>query len=69
LSVALNLSEGDAKLTQKDRARFFNIAYASQREVQTILLIMGNQKLTNVADKLGAMIYCLQRQILSTGDR
>jgi len=67
MSVALNLSEGNAKLTQKDRVRFFNIAYASQKEVQTILLIMGNQRLSNSADRLGAMIYCLQRQILITG--
>lgn len=68
LSVALNLSEGDAKHSQKDRARFFNIAYASQKELQTILLIIGNTRLTDSADRLGAMIFCLQRQLLSTGD-
>ena len=28
-SVCLNLQEGNAKLTKKDRRRFFNIAYAS----------------------------------------
>lgn len=69
LSVALNLSEGNAKLSQKDRARFFNISCASQKEVQTILIIIGNLWLTDFADKLGAMIYCLQRQVLLADDR
>ena len=37
LSVCLNLQEGNAKFTQKDRRSFFNMAYASQCEVQLIL--------------------------------
>ena len=35
-SVALNLAEGNARRTQKDRLRLFNIALASLREVQMI---------------------------------
>ena len=36
-SVALNLSEGSAKPTLKDRQRYYSIAFASLREVQSII--------------------------------
>lgn len=48
LSVCLNLQEGNAKLTKKDRRRFFNIAYASQCEVQLVLKLEN----INVLDEL-----------------
>lgn len=62
-SVALNLSEGNARRTSKDRRRFFNIAYASVREVQTICKLEGLTKLERKADALGGMIYCLNRKL------
>ncbi len=39
LSIPLNLSEGSAKSSAKDRKRFYGIALASFREVETILAI------------------------------
>ena len=41
LSIALNLAEGQARRTVKDQQRFFNIAFASLREVQAIFYILG----------------------------
>ena len=36
LSICLNLAEGSAKQTEKERRRFYYIALGSQREVQAI---------------------------------
>lgn len=60
-SVALNLSEGNAKSSKRDRIRIFEIAYGSFRESQTILELSGieNSELRDVGDKLGANIYKL----------
>jgi four helix bundle protein len=64
-SIALNLSEGSARSTQKDRHRFYIIAFASCREVQTIIeLDDGLNSLRNPADALAAHLYKLTR---STG--
>ena len=58
-SVVLNLSEGSAKPTAKDRKRFYFIALGSLREVQA-LLEMGDF-LTQVkkADVVAAHLYKL----------
>ena len=60
LSVVLNLSEGNAKFKAKDKRRFFNISYASQKEVQTILLLEEITSLYRISDSLGAHLYRLQ---------
>ncbi|MEI8347736.1 MAG: four helix bundle protein, partial [Pseudomonadota bacterium] len=36
-SIALNLAEGRGKRTPKDQRRFFDIAFGSVREVQSVL--------------------------------
>ena len=59
LSVVLNLAEGSAKSTSKDRRRFYRISLGSLREVQAILDIVGHIKLIKEADKLGAYLYKL----------
>ena len=59
LSVVLNLSEGNAKPTARDRRKFFYTALASFREVQTLLLISDRHSLHSKSDSLGAMLYCL----------
>ena len=60
LSIPLNISEGSAKPTRKDRAKFYSIALGSLRETTTILEIIGNNKeLLNKADVLGAHLYKL----------
>ena len=38
-SVPLNLAEGNAKSSRKDRLRIFEIAYGSFRESQAILML------------------------------
>lgn len=60
-SIALNLSEGNAKSSRKDRLRIYEIAYGSFRESQTILDLAKskNQELEEVRDHLGASLYKL----------
>ena len=62
-SICLNLSEGSARQTRKDRVRFYNIALASTREVQAIfdLELSTKTDLYDLADQLGAMIYKLSQ--------
>ncbi len=62
-SVALNLSEGSAKPTRKDRMRFYAIAFGSLREVQTIIDLEGDklEVIRAQADRLGAHLYKLCR--------
>ena len=59
LSIVLNLAEGTAKPTAKDRRKFYRISLGSLREVQAILDIIGNIKLIKEADRLGAYLYKL----------
>ncbi len=60
-SVTLNLSEGSAKSSTKDQRRFFEIAFASCRECQAILLLGVDQQhpAVQAADHLGASLYRL----------
>ena len=59
LSIVLNLSEGSAKPTRKDRARFYFVAYGSLKETRTLLDLAGIKSLDTNADKLGAYIWKL----------
>lgn len=59
LSVSLNLSEGSAKPTARDRRKFYYIALGSLREVQTLLKIRGSVEHQILADQLGAHLYQL----------
>lgn len=60
-SIALNLSEGNARGTAKDKRNFFQNAYASLRECQTVftLIEMQDENLLKAADQLGAHLYKL----------
>jgi len=60
-SIALNLSEGNAKFSIKEKKRFYQMAYASQKECQTILklLAMEDKTVWSKVDILGASIYKL----------
>ncbi len=62
-SVCLNLAEGSAKPTAKDRAKFYAIAFGSCREVQSVIQMEGNalKLLHPVADRLGGCLYKLCR--------
>ena len=59
LSIPLNLSEGAAKPTSRDRKKFYYIALGSLREVQTLLELFGTKELQSQADILGAHLYRL----------
>ncbi|MBT3981550.1 MAG: four helix bundle protein [Bacteriovoracaceae bacterium] len=63
-SVALNLSEGNARQATKDRRRFFVIAYSSLKEAETALKLAGvdSQRLFSLADHLGGSINKLIRK-------
>ena len=59
LSIPLNLGEGSAKPTAKERRKFYHISLGSLREVQTILEITEHEKFLQQADILGAHLYKL----------
>jgi four helix bundle protein len=62
-SVALNLAEGNAKISEKEKFRFYEIAHGSFRESVTILDLENCQdnKIREIADRLGANLYKLTR--------
>ena len=43
-SISLNLSEGSAKSSTRDRLKFYFIAFGSLRECQTILELVGESE-------------------------
>ena len=59
LSIVLNLAEGSAKSSSKERKKFYEISLGSLREVQTILRLIYHQRLLAEADRLGAFLYKL----------
>lgn len=60
-SIALNLSEGNSKPSEKEKKRYYQMAYGSVKECQTIfrLLKLEDGKIISVADHLGASLYKL----------
>jgi four helix bundle protein len=62
-SIVLNISEGSAKPTWRDKARFYAIAFGSLHEVQAILDLVDecqcNDKLADKLDHLAACLYKL----------
>ena len=59
LSIALNLAEGSAKSSRKERKKFYEISLGSLRETQAILSLINHQQLIKEADTLGAFLYKL----------
>jgi len=66
LSVVLNLAEGSAKPTRRDRSKFYSISLGSLREVQAILDLTGHACLLPQSDAVAA---CLYRLIQNPGGR
>ena len=60
-SICLNLSEGSAKATPRDRHRYYRSALGSQRECISILdlSIERDENLYKLCDELGGHIYKL----------
>lgn len=65
-SIPLNLSEGNAKPSPKEKKRFYQTAYASIQECKTIfkLLKLEDDEVVDFADKLGAYTFKLLRSDL-----
>jgi four helix bundle protein len=61
LSVVLNISEGYGRLTEKDRRRFYSIAFGSLRETQCLLKIMKQDELYQKSDLLSRYLFQLIR--------
>ncbi|MEW6055760.1 MAG: four helix bundle protein [Bdellovibrionota bacterium] len=59
--VVLNLAEGSAKPTQRDKARFYAIAFGSIREIQAIfnLIEIKDKETLDLADHIAACVYKL----------
>jgi four helix bundle protein len=62
-SVALNVAEGSGKWTPNEQARFYSIALGSLRECYAIVELeqINDQELSELVDKLGAILYSLSR--------
>ena len=59
LSIVLNIAEGSAKPTAKERKRFYSISLGSLREVQAMLDLVDHKRLIKEADILGGFLYQL----------
>jgi len=59
LSVVLNLAEGSAKPTTRDRKKFYSISMGSLREVQVILDLCGHTQQLKDSDAVAACLYRL----------
>lgn len=66
-SIALNLSEGNAKPSPKEKRRFYQMAYASIQECKTIFKLakVTDKDIIDMTDKLGAWTYKLLKSDLS----
>lgn len=62
LSIILNLAEGYGRATEKDRRRFYTIAFGSLREVQCLLKVMEQSNLLQISDKIARHLFQLIRR-------
>jgi four helix bundle protein len=60
-SIPLNLSEGNAKFSVKEKKRYYLTAYASLKECRTLFKMIKaeDSDAAKKADRLGAMLYKL----------
>ena len=58
-SITLNLAEGAAKPSTKERLRYYSIAFGSLREIQAIIRLEDLTSLHPRADHLAASLYKL----------
>ena len=63
-STALNTAEGGGRISPKDQARFFDIAFASAKEVQAVLdlAVDSNAAIIGTADALAAHLFRLRQR-------
>ena len=63
-SITLNLAEGSAKPTKRDRAKFYFIALGSQRECEAALELSGTSRESDLwltCNNLGGLIFNLTK--------
>lgn len=67
-SVAMNLAEGNAKFSYKDKSRIYQIAYGSLRECQVILRLaeVSSPKIDSVSNSDQPGVLLPLTNILST---
>lgn len=65
-SIALNLTEGNAKFSAKEKRRYYQVAYGSLKECETALrmLKIKDQPINQTANHLGGALYKLVRSDL-----
>ena len=63
-SAVLNSAEGSGRWTRKDQAKFFDIAFASTKEVQACLDLNGDEQAPAIAtaDILAAHLFRLKQR-------
>ena len=59
LSIMLNIAEGSAKPTIKDKRRYYAIALGSVRETQSLLSLLEAKNAFALSDQVGACCYRL----------
>lgn len=66
-SVPMNLAEGNAKFSYKDKSRIYQIAYGSLRECQVIVRLaeIKDDQIESLSNRLGAAIYKLLQGVQS----
>jgi four helix bundle protein len=66
-SVPMNLAEGNAKFSYRDKSRIYQIAYGSLRECQVILRLaeVSDAEVDSLSNRLGAAIYKLLQGVQS----
>ena len=65
-SIALNLAEGNGKLSKKERIRYFNTALCSLNESLAVLhLISADEDIISQGELLGSMIGALIKYLRS----
>lgn len=69
-SISLNLSEGNAKRSVKEKKRFYQTAYASTQECKVVLKLakIEDEKVIEMADKLGAWVFKLLKSEIKSAD-
>jgi four helix bundle protein len=66
-SISLNLAEGNAKKSVKEKRRYFLTAYGSLKECQTIFRLadLDDEIIVQMANHLGASLYKLMNSKIS----
>jgi four helix bundle protein len=67
-SISLNLSEGNAKRSVKEKKRFYQTAYASAQEFKVILKLakVEDGAVINMIDKLSAWTFNLLKSEITS---